>query len=63
MSASAVKFKHGSVPQEIYNILACPMCKADVRYSKDMKSLVCVKCHAKYKIEGSVPIMLPKIKQ
>ena len=53
----------GPIPQEIYGILACPMCKSDVRYSKDKKQLVCVKCRSKYKIEGDVPIMLPKNKQ
>ena len=54
------KFENDTIPGYIYNILACPMCKADVKYRKDRKFLVCVKCHAKYKIEGNVPIMLPK---
>ena len=54
------KLEQEPIPAYIYNILACPMCKSDVKYSKDRKSLVCTKCHSKYRIEGGVPIMLPK---
>ena len=57
------KSEQGPIPEYIYNVLACPMCKSDVKYSKDRKSLVCTKCGVKYRIEGSVPIMLPKNKQ
>ena len=47
------------IPKDLFNILACPICRADLRYSKDKKSLVCVKCGKKYPIREGTPILLP----
>ena len=46
------------IPREIYDILACPVCKADLSYTKDKKSLVCTKCGKKYPIKEGIPILL-----
>jgi uncharacterized protein YbaR (Trm112 family) len=51
---------NGPIPKDLFDILACPICKADLRYTKDQKQLVCVKCGQKYPIKGKVPILLPK---
>jgi uncharacterized protein len=48
------------IPSDLFNILACPLCKADLRYSKDKKSLICVKCGQKYPIQEGIPLLLPK---
>ena len=48
------------IPKDLFDILACPLCKADLEYTKDKKGLVCSKCGAKYPIEDGVPILLPK---
>ena len=48
------------IPKDLFNILACPICRANLRYSKDKKSLVCVKCSHKYPIQNGIPILLPQ---
>jgi len=48
------------IPREIFDILACPLCKSDLEYTKDKKNLVCVKCKRKYPIKEGVPILLPE---
>lgn len=52
------KFKD-PIPKDLFDILACPLCKADLEYTKGKKGLVCCKCGAKYPIEDGVPILLP----
>lgn len=44
------------VDKELLNILACPLCKADVRL--DDNSIVCTKCGRRYPIKDDIPIML-----
>jgi len=51
--------KKDPIPQDIFDILACPICRANLRYSKDKNNLVCVKCSHKYPIKEGVPILLP----
>jgi len=47
------------IPKSLFDILACPVCKADLNYTKDKKGLVCVKCGLKYPINEGVPVLLP----
>ena len=47
------------LPKELYDILACPMCKGDVAYNKDKTALVCKKCKIDYPIKEGIPVMLP----
>jgi hypothetical protein len=42
---------------ELLKILACPMCKGDVKLKRE--SLVCVKCKRVYPIVDGIPHMLP----
>jgi hypothetical protein len=42
---------------ELLKILACPMCKADVKLEKG--ELVCAKCGRHYPIVEGIPCMLP----
>ena len=48
------------IPKEIFDILACPLCEAELEYAKDRKWLVCANCGEKYPIREGVPILLPK---
>lgn len=48
------------IPRELFDILACPLCKADLLYTKDKKGLVCVKCSRKYPIREGIPALLPE---
>ena len=47
------------IPKDLFDILACPLCKADLEYTKDKKGLVCSNCDKKYPIEDGIPILLP----
>jgi uncharacterized protein len=39
-------------------ILACPLCKADVKLTADDKGLKCVSCHRVYPIRDDIPVMI-----
>lgn len=47
-----------SIRKELLDILACPICKAEVEL-KDEDLLVCKKCGTEYPIEDGIPNMLP----
>jgi uncharacterized protein YbaR (Trm112 family) len=47
------------LPKDLYNILACPVDKADLKYTKDKKGLKCTKCGHVYPIRDGIPILLP----
>tara|TARA_B100000315_G_C14242592_1_gene435998 strand:- start:147 stop:308 length:162 start_codon:yes stop_codon:yes gene_type:complete len=51
--------KKEPIPEDLFNILACPICRANLRYSKDRKNLVCVKCGKKYPIKAGIPVLKP----
>jgi len=44
------------IKKELLDILACPICKSDVRLEQD--KIVCVKCKRRYPIKDDIPIML-----
>ena len=50
------------IPKDLFDILACPLCKADLEYTKDKKGLVCANCGEKYTIKDRIPVLLPKSK-
>ncbi len=46
------------IPQELFDILACPLCRAELEYTKGKKGLVCSDCGTEYPIKDNVPILL-----
>ena len=44
------------VDKDLLNVLACPVCRGDVRQEKDR--IVCVQCGRRYPIRNGIPIML-----
>jgi uncharacterized protein len=42
----------------LLEILACPLCKTDVRLTADGKGLKCVRCHRVYPIQDDIPVMI-----
>ena len=42
----------------LIKILACPLCKEDVKLTADEKGIKCIKCHRVYPIQGDIPVML-----
>ena len=51
------------IPKELFDILACPLCRADLEYAKGKKALVCSECGEKYPIEEGIPNLLPPKKK
>jgi len=47
-----------SVRKELLEILACPLCKEEVRLTPGKDGLKCVKCHRVYPICNDIPVML-----
>ncbi len=46
------------ISKELLDILACPLCKEDVKLKPDGSGLKCVKCHRVYPIRDDIPVML-----
>lgn len=44
------------VDRELIEILACPLCRTDVRLEGDR--IVCTKCGRRYPVRDDIPIML-----
>ncbi len=44
------------IDKELLKILACPVCKTDVRLEQE--KLVCTKCGRRYPIKDNIPVML-----
>jgi len=47
-----------SIPDELFNILACPIDKADLKYDKEKNVLICTKCNKVYEIKDDIPNMI-----
>jgi uncharacterized protein YbaR (Trm112 family) len=47
-----------AISKELLEILACPLCKEEVRLTSDGNGLKCVKCHRVYPIRDDIPVML-----
>ena len=48
------------VPQELLEILACPICKTPVKLTPDNAGLKCATCHRVYPVRDDIPVMLPE---
>ena len=46
--------------KKLLEILACPICKAEIDYKKIEKLLVCYKCKVGYPIKNGIPVMIPE---
>ena len=47
-----------AISKELLEILACPLCKVEVRLTPNDSGLKCVKCHRVYPIRDDIPVML-----
>ena len=48
-----------SIDPELFSILACPTCKAELKYNEKKTALVCAKCKKEYEIKDGIPVLLP----
>ena len=46
--------------RKLLEILACPICKAEIDYKKNEKLLICHKCKVGYPIRSGIPVMIPE---
>ncbi|HHF42280.1 MAG: Trm112 family protein [Candidatus Aminicenantes bacterium] len=47
-----------AINEKLLEILACPLCKTEVKLTADEQGLKCVKCHRVYPIKDDIPVML-----
>jgi len=47
-----------AIDPKLLDILACPLCKTEVKFTADEKGLKCVKCHRVYPIKDDIPVMI-----
>ena len=47
-----------AVPQELLDMLVCPVCKTPVKMTVDEKGLKCATCRRVYPVREDIPIML-----
>lgn len=47
-----------TIDPQLLEILACPVCKTDIKMTSDEQGLKCVKCHRVYPIKDEIPVML-----
>jgi len=50
--------KAAMIPQDLLDMLVCPVCKKPVVLNADGKSLKCGECRRVYPIQDEIPIML-----
>ncbi len=46
------------IDQELLTILACPLCKTEIKLTADEQGLKCLKCLRVYPIKDDIPVML-----
>ena len=49
-----------AIPQELLDILVCPVCKSPVKPLVDHSGLKCPTCMRVYPIKDEIPVMLPE---
>jgi uncharacterized protein YbaR (Trm112 family) len=49
---------HMLISASLLAILACPLCKADVKLTADARGLKCVSCHRVFPIRDGIPVMI-----
>jgi uncharacterized protein len=46
------------IKKELFDILACPKCKNNLKYNADKTKLICSKCKKEFDIKEGIPILL-----
>jgi uncharacterized protein len=49
-----------AIPQDLLDILVCPLCKTPVKLLPDGSGLKCQTCRRVYPIRDDIPVMLPE---
>ena len=49
-----------AIPQDLLEILVCPICKTPVKLAPDSLGLKCGTCRRVYPVRDDIPVMLPE---
>jgi uncharacterized protein YbaR (Trm112 family) len=49
-----------AIPQQLLDILVCPLCKTPVKPLTDGSGLKCPSCRRIYPVKDEIPVMLPE---
>jgi hypothetical protein len=47
-----------AIPQDLLEMLVCPLCKAPVKLLEDHSGLQCPQCRRVYPVRDDIPVML-----
>ncbi len=47
------------IDKKLLDILACPVCKTEIKLTADETGLKCLQCHRVYPIKEDIPVMIP----
>jgi len=47
------------IDKELLDILACPVCKTEIKQTTDETGLKCLQCHRVYPVKEGIPVMIP----
>jgi uncharacterized protein YbaR (Trm112 family) len=48
-----------SINKALSEVLACPLCKGDLKWEENLSVLICEKCGVFYQVVDDIPILLP----
>ena len=54
----ATAYNAGMIPQDLLDILVCPVCKKSLHLKETGESLKCMQCRRVYPVRDNIPIML-----
>ena len=57
-TAAAVQYNAIMIPQDLLDILVCPVCKKPLIVQGNQESLKCGACHRVYPVRDGIPILL-----
>ena len=49
-----------TIPKELLEMLACPLCKTPVKLLADGSGLKCASCRRVYPVRDEIPVMMPE---
>jgi uncharacterized protein len=58
MRLPARAYNAGMIPQELLDILVCPVCKKPLLPKETGESLKCTQCRRVYPVRDNIPILL-----
>jgi uncharacterized protein YbaR (Trm112 family) len=58
MRLPARAYNAGMIPQELLDILVCPVCKKPLLLKETGESLKCTQCRRVYPVRDNIPILL-----